>query len=146
MQMKIRKGRLKNTKELLILLNGTPELQGVGEKDSYSSEFVRGTIKSKSRNLVLIAEDKGEIVGLLMAELWKNKKFSFLLDIFVKEEYRNKGTASMLEEEYERICKKLKINEIDSLVLLDNQKMQKWCSKNDYKQGNKFFYYSKELK
>jgi ribosomal protein S18 acetylase RimI-like enzyme len=143
--MKIRKGRPKDTKELLALLNGTPELQGVGEKDSYSPEFVSGTIKSKSRNLVLIAEDQGKIVGLLMAELWKNKKFSFLLDIFVKEEYRNKGTASMLEEEYEKICKKLKIDEINTLVLLDNQKMQKWCSKQNYQQGNKFFYYSKEL-
>jgi len=144
--MKIRKGKIKDVKELLNLLNSTPELQGVGEKDSYTSSYVAGTIKSKSRNLVLIVEDKGMIVGFLFAELWKNKKFSFLCDIFVKEDYRNKKIASMLQEEYEKICRKLKIEDIDALVLLENKKMQNWCTKHNFKQGNKFFYYTKELK
>jgi len=144
--MKIRKGKLKDVKELLNLLNNTPELQGVGEKDSYTLSYLVGTIKSKDRNLVLIAEEKGEIIGFLLAELWKNKKFSFLCDMFVKADYRNKRVASMIQEEYEKICKKLKIEDIDALVLLTNKKMQNWCKKHNFNQGNKFFYYSKKLK
>jgi ribosomal protein S18 acetylase RimI-like enzyme len=144
--MKIRLGKLKDLEELMNLLNNTPELQGVGEKDSYTSSYVAGTIKSKSRNLVLIAEDKGMIVGFLLAELWKNKKFSFLCDIFVKSEYRKKGVASMLQGEYEKICKKLKIEDMDALVLLENKNMQNWCTKHNFEQGNKFFYYSKKIK
>jgi len=144
--MKIRKGDIKDFDEFYKILNSASELSGGVGKETYPKEFVKGTLTNKERELVLVAEEKGKIVGFLTAEIWKEKKYSFLIDVFVKPEFRKQGVASKLFETYEDFCKKSHFNSIVALVLMSNKRMQKWCKSHSIKQGDKFYYYQKNLK
>jgi len=144
--MIIRKGKISDLKELLKLLNSTPELQSTAEGQTYPLQFVKGTLTGKDRNLVLIAEENKKLIGFLTAELWKDKKYSYLTDIFVKVEYQKKGVASKLMKEYEKICKKYKMDFIVGSVMVSNKKMQNFVEKLNYKKGHKVYLYEKKLK
>lgn len=144
--MKIRRGKLRDAKEILKLLNSTPELQGTEDEQTYTPDFVKGSIKNKDRELVLVAEENKKLIGFLTAELWKHKGYSFFVDLFVKPEFRNKGVASVLYLEYESILKKLKIKTLTALVLVTNKRMQKWCKKHKIVKGNKMYFYEKIIK
>lgn len=144
--IKIRRGRHNDFKELFKILNETPELQTDEKGKSYSKEWIMDSLTDKKRNLVIIAERNKKLIGLLVAELWEKKKSSFLVNIFVKKDYRGRGIATILIKKYEKICRKYKIIHILGLVLITNKKMQKFMGKYNYKKGNKFYVYEKKLK
>lgn len=145
--MKIRRGKLSDAEEILGILKETPELSGSKEGEPvYTLKFINGALTHADRDLVLVAEEDGKIIGFLTAELWQHKEYSYLLDIYTKPEFRRKGVASKLFEEYEKICKDGRMNVIVGLVLVNNKNMQKWCDKHEIKQGNKFYLYEKQLK
>lgn len=144
--MIIRNAELKDTETILDLLKKTPELQGCGEIDAlYSEGYVVDSIKDKKINLVLVAEQNTKVVGLLMAEIWKEKKYSFFVDFVVLPEYRSKGIGTKLYESYEKHCKKNGLKTIIGLVKTENSNMQRFCEKRGYKKGNKFYLYEKEI-
>jgi len=144
--MKIRKGKLSDSRELLQLLKSTPEVQLSWEGNTYTKEWVNASLIGKEHDFVLIAEENKKIVGFLIAELWKKKKYSFLSDLFVKPDYRKKKVATMLVNEYEKMCRKAKLNSITLLVLTGNKRMQKFIEKRRYKRGNEFYIFEKRLK
>jgi len=144
--MKIRKGKMSDAKELLRILKETKELNGTEKEKAYTLKFVKGAITKPDRDLVLIAEENSKMAGFLMAELWKNKGYSFLVEIFVKPEFRKVGIASKLFEEYEKYCRKNNMTFINAMVLVSNKKMQKWCKKHKITKGDKVYFYEKELK
>jgi predicted N-acetyltransferase YhbS len=80
--VRIRKGRLSDAKALYNLLRDTPELNAADEDNLHTLEWVRSFLTSKSL-LTLVAEDKGRVIGLIMAELWKKQGYSFLSDIAI---------------------------------------------------------------
>lgn len=143
--IKIREGRISDLNELMKILNEAPELEGGIGEETYTEDWIKDTLKNKDRNIVLIAEINGKLAGLLIAEIWKDKRNSFLVDLFVVSEYRKQGVAAKIIREYEKICKKLGINVIVMLVLTTNNNMQKFIEEKGYKQGNKFYFYEKKL-
>jgi len=144
--MKIRRGTLADLKKLLYFLNSTPELSGgAGKEDVYKRAYIRECLVDKKGDLVLVAEDKEQIVGFLIAEIWRKKRNSFLLDLFVKPEYRKHGVATELRKEHEKICKGLGITDMNCLVLTTNKRMQKHVEDHGFKRGNKFYFYEKNL-
>jgi|SRR3989344_8968174 len=144
--MKIRKGKLSDLELLLSTLNGAPELNANAEGQDYTLKWVKSAISDRKRNIVLIAEESKEIAGFLFGELWEDKGYSFLNDLYVFEKYRKQGVASKLNEEYEKICKKKGIHAAISLVLTSNVKMQEFQAKRSYMKGKEFYFYSKKLK
>lgn len=144
--MKIRKGRLSDLGEIYEILNRTKELHGRNDnKEEYPKSIIKETLLDK-RESVLIAEEDKKLIGLLIAEVWKKKKYSYLVNVFVKPEYRKKKVASILLKEHENRCKREGMNSLVALVLVDNKKMQSFMKKHNYKKGNKFYYYTKELR
>jgi ribosomal protein S18 acetylase RimI-like enzyme len=144
--MKIRKGKLNDLEELHFILNNTKELHGEkNNPEQYPRRWIKIVLKDKTTS-VLIAEEKNKLAGFFIAEFDKKTKSSYLVDIFVKPEYRKKEFASKLLKEYEKLCREKGIDELTTLVLTDNKKMQSFMKKYNYRQGNKFFYYSKKLK
>jgi len=138
---------MNDAEEILKILKETPELYGSKDEEIvYTPQFINGALTSPDRDLVLIAEENEKIVGFLIAELWKHKGYSYLLDIYIKPEFRRQGIASKLFEEYEKYCKDNGMNVIVGLVLMSNKTMQKWCEKHGIKRGNKFYFYEKKLK
>jgi ribosomal protein S18 acetylase RimI-like enzyme len=145
--MKIRTAKLSDSKEILNLLVTTPELQGFGELDSfYSEDFVIDCIEDKKRNLVLLAEENKKIVGLLIAEIWLKKKYSFFVSLVVLQGYRDNGIGTMLYTKYEEYCKQNELKTIIGLVRKSNELMQQFCEKKGFEMGNELYYYEKTLK
>ena len=141
----IRRGKIGDLNVLMKFLNDTPELGGGLKEETYSQDYVKACLTDKDRDIVLILEDKGVIVGFLIAELWKNKKYSFLIDLFVKPDYRKMGIARKLIKEHERVCKKLGLKRISGLVLVNNFRMHKFMKKTNFKRGNALYFYEKNI-
>jgi N-acetylglutamate synthase-like GNAT family acetyltransferase len=142
----IRKADIKDSKEILNLLVKTPELQGSEEVDSlYTEEYVIDTINDKDMNLVLIAEENNKVIGMIMAEIWLKKKYSFLTNFVVDLDYRKKGIGKQIYNEYENICKELELKNIVALIHKTNVIMQKFCESKGYNKGHEMYYYDKEL-
>jgi GNAT superfamily N-acetyltransferase len=144
--MKIRNAQLKDAELILKLLRKTPELQGYGEMDAvYSKDYVIDCIKDKKMNLVFVAEENKKVVGLLIAEIWKKKRYSFFLDLVVLPEYRLKGIGTELYQAYETYCKKKDLKTITALVQTTNTNMHKFCEKKGYKKGHALYFFEKDL-
>ncbi len=144
--MKLRSAKLEDAKEILSLLIKTPELQGCGEIDAiYSEDYIIDCIKDKNLNFVVVAEEDSRIVGLLIAEIWDQKKYSFFVDFVVLRDCRSKGIGTKLYQYYEEHCKKHDIKTIIALVRTSNKIMQEFCKNKNYKKGNEFYFYEKEI-
>lgn len=144
--MKIRHAQLKDAKQILDLLVRTPELQGYGEMDAvYSKNYVIDCIKDRKLNLILVAEEDNKVVGLLIAEIWDKKRYSFFVNFVVLPGYRSKGIGRKLYSMYEKHCKKHKLKTITALVQTGNKAMQQFCEKEGYKKGHKLCFYEKDL-
>jgi ribosomal protein S18 acetylase RimI-like enzyme len=142
--MKIRKGRVSDEKALYNLLRDTPELHAAEEDNLYTTAWVKNFLASKNL-LVLVAEEKKQVVGFIMAELWEKQGYSFLSNIAIVPEFRRQGVGSKLYDAYEAYCKKLKLKCINYLVLATNEKMQNWSEKHGFKKGKMLYYYEKKL-
>ena len=144
--MKIRNAQLKDTEQILNLLIKTPELQGYGEMDSvYSKDYIIDCIKDKKMNLVLVAEESTKIIGLLIAETWDKKKYSFFVNFVVLSECQSKGIGTKLYQLYEEHCQKHNLKTITALVQTTNNVMQQFCEKKGYKKGHEIYFYEKDL-
>jgi N-acetylglutamate synthase-like GNAT family acetyltransferase len=144
--MDIRNAKLKDTEEILNLLIKTPELQGYGEMDAvYSEDYVIDCIEDKNINLILVAEEDDKIVGLLIAEIWDKKKYSFFVNFVVLPDYRSKGIGTKLYQAYEEHCKKHHLKTITALVQRSNKVMQQFCEKKEYKKGHELYFYEKDI-
>jgi ribosomal protein S18 acetylase RimI-like enzyme len=147
--MKIRIARIEDANEILWLLRSTPELQGIENLDEsiYSDDFVKASIGDKEMNLVLVAvaEEQDKIQGVLIAEMWQRKGFSFLADLAVHPEYSRKGIGRELYKEYESICGKRNIFKVVGLVQVENTKMKIFCERFGLQKGKCLFYYQKSL-
>jgi len=144
-KLKLRIGRFSDSEELLGMLNSSSELQASEEGNTYTKEWIDDALKDKKKNIVLIAEENRKIIGFLVSEIWLRKRYSFLNDIYIAPEYRQKGIATKLMDEYENRCEKLNIRAIIGLVLTTNEKMHKFKEKLGYKRGSAFYLYEKRL-
>lgn len=143
--MKIRKAKIADSEKLLKILRETPELQPIPGEDNYDLKGIKKTVKNKYSNIVILAEEKKELIGFLIAEFDKRKNTGFVINLYVAPAFRKKGVASILLGYFETFCRKNKINEIGLLTLHDNKNMQEFLQKNNYRKGGLFFYYLRKL-
>jgi len=144
--MNIRIAKLKDSKEILTLLMNAPELQESEKGDTiYSEKLIIECIKDKKMNLILVAEEDNKLIGVLLAEIWDKKKYSFGINFVVSPKYRSKGVGTKLYQMYENYCKKQNLKTILCLVQTKNKNMQQICKKKGYKKGHAFYLYEKEI-
>src|SRR3989344_315016 len=132
----IRRARQTDTQEIYEILNSTMELRDFDEGEEYPISWVENAIGSKE-NIVLIYEINDELAGFLIGLLVKDIKESIRNNTYVKPKFRNKGTATKLIKEYERILKEKGFEFIISFVNIENKKMQNINDKLNYAKGNK---------
>ena len=111
----------------------------------YSEDYVIDCIKDKNMNLILVAEEDKKIVGLLIAEIWDKKKYSFFVNFVVLHDHRSKGIGTKLYKAYEEHCKKHDLKTITALVQTSNKVMQLFCEKKGYKKGHELYFYEKDI-
>lgn len=146
--MKIRRAKVDEWKKILKLLRQTPELQGSGNKidSEYTKDYIISFIKDKQNNVVLIAKKNKEIMGILTADIFKKKRLSYLTDLVVKEQYRNRGIGNLLYNKFEYILKNNKIITLAGICKTNNKIMHKFLKKHNIKLGEKMYYFQKRLK
>lgn len=118
----------------------------IGGGDPLNNDFfLKDSLLDRERNIVLIAEAGKKPAGVLYAELWKKKRFSFLGVIAVVPAFRRHGIALNLFRAYEKVCKKLGLKSMVMTVHSNNLTMQKFCRSVGAKKGLSCFYYAKEI-
>jgi len=138
--MKIRKAGLADIKEIAKIIS-----ERYKQKNIESIKWLKSYLEDQKRKLVLIAEDKMPI-GILIAEIWKDKKNSTIIELSIDKRYRNQGIATQLKEKYEKYCLQNEIKKIISIVATSNNKIQRLNEKLGYKKMEKEFYiYQKTL-
>ena len=106
---------------------------------------MRDGINDSRMNLVLVAEEKGKIIGLLIAELWRKRGYSYFSDFVVAPECRSRGTGKELYRHYEDYCKRQGFRTIIALVQVSNENMQGFCKKAGFERGHRFWFYEKGI-
>jgi ribosomal protein S18 acetylase RimI-like enzyme len=143
MNPKIRIARITDAKIINQLLNTDPHLSMQGNKGDYNIEDTKEFIKSKI-NKVLVYEIDKKIVGVIIAQIWKT--YCYLHLIVIDKNYRGKGIGTLLMNKIHEIAKERKIDCIESITEKENLKMQALFDKFDYKRGNEYISYIKEIK
>lgn len=93
------------------------------------------------RALVVVAELKSKIVGLLYATIEKEEGDEVIKgyhrisvdELYVEPSHRNKGVGSLLMQDVEKWAKKKRINDLTVLVYAFNQKSLKFYENHGYK-------------
>lgn len=143
-KMIIRKGKITDLEKVHYFLNNIKEIRDFEEGEEYPISWVKNLLTSKKDNIVLIAEnERGELIGFLISLLLCGVKEAVLNNLYIEENYRKKGIATMLLNKYEDELKKRKFIFSMSLVKTNNMKMQSFNEKNGYKKGDTFHFYYK---
>ena len=143
MAMKIRKATTKDIPQLVRLYKGVKEIADfAGQK--YDKNYFKYFIKGK-HNIVLVAEDKGNIIGSLNAEFEDDTKFTFFINLVVSTKHRSKGIGRKLMSALAKASKKRRHTRIFGLVYKWNKGMQRLNERMGYKPSGNMILYTKKL-
>jgi len=137
--VKIEKASINNSGEILKLLNSSHNLVGYRD-EKFTLNEVKDYIKDKV-NLVLVSKFKGDIIGVIIANLWKD--YCYLYLFIVDKPHRRKGVGSKMMEYLEKIAKKE--GYIGLLTKKRDGEMINLIRKRGYIKGDKFVYFHKNL-
>lgn len=82
---------------------------GISKK---TKKFILTEFNKYLKRILILAEENGDLIGYIAGEVEKNnyEKYGYISEIFIKKEYRNKGIASKLKDEFLNELKKQKIS------------------------------------
>jgi len=137
--IKIEKAPINNSKEILKLLNSSQNLLGYkGEK--FTLNEVKDYIKEKV-NRVMIFKIEEKIVGIFIANFWKD--YCYLYLFAVDKNYRHLGIGSRMIDYLEKNARKERY--IGLITKEEDVEMINLIKKRGYIKGDKFIYYHKNL-
>lgn len=129
------------------LAGNMKEMTGSSEINGYTLEEIKSWLKKKDK-VWLVAEitksGKKEIAGFLLA-MFLSPEWCVIDGVGVKKEYRGKGIGTLLFENLKKICKKKKINYLQTLVDIKNKPAQKFWQNMSFQNGKTFMWLDREL-
>lgn len=140
MEGKIRLAKKNDVKKITNLFNSSKNLWG-NDKIKYDDEDIDDYMSLRI-NKFIVYEINKKIVGVLLAQFWKN--YVYLHTIVISEKYQRKGIATKLMNYLEHSAKAEGKQLIEMEVKSNNKKMKKILKKRNYAQGNKLIYYYKK--
>ena len=141
--MKVIRARMKNANGVYSLMKKTKEVHLTS--NIYSRSFEKKIIKNPS-TYAIVAEEKGRVIGLLTAAIWKNLSASYWDMLIVDNKLRNKGIGKKLYDNYISYLKKNGITYIWGLTKTSNEKIGRLLQKFKFKKRALCYYYDKEIK
>ena len=110
----------------------------------YTKEQIKGYINDYV-NRLFVAEIENKIAGIMLCEFWKRAKHIYLYALVVDKKYQGKRVGTELNDYINEIAKKEKYKWIFMHTEVNNKKMINLLKKNKYKQGKKYYFFSKEI-
>lgn len=143
-KMRIRKANIKDLKAIFKLVSSSENLAG-DKNDVYETYTIKQYIQGPIVKTFVVEIEK-HIIGVIFIEIWKKAKYSYIPDIVIDKKFRGKCIGYKLMNYAENYAKEEGVKYLFSYVEENNKIAQKMNIKLKYKPGNKFIYYSKELK
>lgn len=140
--MEIRKVRLEDLDEVFEVLN---ELYDNKIKYDIFSKIYKEKLENINSYYIVAVEDN-KIIGVLISEithqLHRTKKSSFIEDLVVKKDYRNKGIGQLLIQEAIKYAKQIDCEVIELTCYIDNENAHRFYKRNGFeKHSYKFKQY-----
>jgi len=142
--MRIRKAGKEDSGRILELLNSDSNLQG-SEDDKATADDVKQYLFGETHRAYL-CEIEDEVAGLIIAGFFKIGKFVYVSHVIIDERWRKMGIATKLFKHIEKMAKKENYELIEMFVKQNNDKMGMLMKKLNYGVGDRFLFYSKEMK
>jgi GNAT superfamily N-acetyltransferase len=126
--VEIREARLEEADQLLPLMRAYCDFYEASPPDEGLLEMARVLITDPDQGVLLIARDRGGVVGFATVE-WKwsslkGARIGYLEDIFVAPEARGRGIADALIEACAERCRELGMPAMQWLTAPDNHRAQ----------------------
>ncbi len=145
--MIIRRAESKDAKWIYEILNNNYEFRNEDNgKEEYPISWVKGVIKSRKGNIVLIGEKNNEAIGFFIGHIILGANDFIINNLYIEPDYRKKSFGTQLFKEGQKIAIERGCRFIAGLVNLKNIKSQKFLSRLGYRKGNKFIIYWKWLR
>lgn len=144
MEIKIGKIEEMDIKAVRVLALKTPELWDDEQPGYFSEDELKGLLESPD-DVYIKATVDGNFAGYIIVTYNKYLKLAYLMDISIKEEYRNLGIANLLFAETEKELKARECTWTWALVHEKNIRMQNIMEKKGFKKGRKWIIFSKEI-
>ena len=127
----IRKAQIHDISDILRM---NDKLNGVGLS---TVESMKESLEKNKNELVFVAVHNDKVIGFICGQLYSSICYSNSLqcemtELFVSEDYRRKGIASMLMKHMELEFSKNNVDEIVLLTGINNYNAQNLYEKRDY--------------
>ena len=133
--MKIRDANLQDINSIVNLGKNVKEFDTTKKVVSFwPRHIIENCINSES-DILLVAEENNKLVGFIIVQNSISFKKAVIENIFVHQDYRNKGIAQLLLHKAIDKLKELKCEYIVTLVKEDNEKSIKFYLKNKFNKG-----------
>lgn len=111
--------------------------------DAPPLEWFKAIVREKQ--ILIVAEEDGEIVGFRMGErIAGNWAIAHLM--IVREDMRDKGVGTALVKAFEKECRRRKMGGIMTYVFAGNKKTVQFFEKHKYKRGSPVLEFVKVLR
>jgi ribosomal protein S18 acetylase RimI-like enzyme len=141
--MHIRCAKSIDSPQLVQLLNSSDDLKSM-DTTRYDESYIIEEMNNPT-NSIIVCEEGEKIVGALIAEVWTDKKYGYIEELIIDQDYRRKGIGTELFSYFEEVCKSKSIEQINCHVKVTNEGMQTWCMNKGFTKGRAFYFYSKNV-
>ena len=135
--MEIRKAKNSEIKEIKKLIDKFEEMDVI--KETFPETYYRRILQ---KGILIVAIENNKLVGVCFGTYNTKEKWSDLLGLVVKKEFRKKSIGSSLIKEFEKIVKNKKLKTID--LYADKTQLQLF-KKLSYKEGRTYTAFRKKL-
>ena len=137
--MQIRSANEADINELAELYNSDNHMNGLDSPVSSYSEENMLEYTTNKKNMFLVCEKGGEIVGAALTEI--HCDYFFLHTLIGKEGHREQGIASVLMERIKKEAANKKVRSIELFTETSNEKATNALEKHGFDRGKTFYFY-----
>ena len=141
--MNIRKMTRDDIDSVSIIGDAAPELSVVGDNSLFWSKNRLTTWIDAGQDVMLVAEENGEILGLLITQIHQPSSIGYISDLVVKESARGMGIGLALAKTGIKQMKAMGITYIYALTQEDNDKIKNLLTKEGFTKGKKMVWFEK---
>ena len=141
--MNIRNMTLEDLPAVISIGNDAPELAVSDVSRFWSEHRLHGWIEAH-QDILLVAEEDGEVVGFQLTQLHLPSKVGYLSDLVVKKSARGQGIGAALTEETVKRMTTMGLTYIYALTQEMNDKIQGLLKKEGFEAGETMVWFEKK--